>query len=122
MININAILIKSLKSKNLNFKKLLINKDTIIWRNCDNLNIKVTSKINKFQFDGCTNITLYLMGTIAGLELNNCKNFILILPKEHTISAIELYKSRLTINGNRDDYKRISLLNEHSQIDFMKKR
>ena len=49
MININAILIKSLKSKSLNFKKLLINKDTIIWRNCNNLNIKVTSKINKFQ-------------------------------------------------------------------------
>jgi len=121
MININAILIKNLKNKRLNFKNLLINKDTIVWRNCDNLNIKVTSKVNKFQFDGCTNIKLYLIGTIAGLELNNCNNFILILSKEHSISAMELYKSQLTINGSRNDYKRISLLNEKSQIDFMKK-
>jgi len=121
MININAILIKSLKSKHLNFKKLLINKDTIIWKNCDNLNIKVNSKVNKFQFDSCTNIKLFLIGTISGLELNNCKNFTLILPQEHSISAIELYKSHLIINGNRNDYKRISLLNEKSQIDFMKK-
>lgn len=118
MINLNFILIKSIKDKTFNFKKLLTIKDTIIWKNCKDLTITVNSKINKFQFDNCSNIKLYLVGTIVGLEISNCNNFTITIPENHMITSIDLYKSQIKIDTNYNEFKKIVLLKEKSKIQF----
>jgi hypothetical protein len=118
MFNLNSIVIKDIKDRNLNFKKLLQKCDTFIWRDCENMEIKVNSKINKFEFNDCENIKIFLLGTIAGLEINKCSNFTIILPKNHTISSLQLYKSVIKIDGKKIDFKKIILTNESSKIIF----
>ena len=118
MLNLNSIVIKDLKDRNLNFKKLLHKSDTIIWRDCENLKINVDSKINKFEFNDCENIKIFLLGSIAGLEINKCSNFTIILPENHSISSLQLYKSTIKVDGKKIDFKKIALTNESSKIIF----
>lgn len=118
MLNLNSIVLKDIKDRDLNFKKLLHNCDSIIWRDCNDLNIKVNNKVNKFEFNDCDNITLLLIGTIAGLEINKCSNFTIILPENHNISSLQLYKSTIKINGKKADFKNINVTNESSKIIF----
>jgi hypothetical protein len=118
MLNLNSIVIKDLKDKNLNFKKLLHKCDTIIWRDCNDLEIQVNSKVNKLEFNDCDNIKLFLLGTIAGLEINKCTHFTIVLPENHSISSLQLYKSNIKIDGNKCDFKKIVVTNESSKIKF----
>jgi hypothetical protein len=118
MLNLNSLVIKDLKDKNLNFKKLLHKCDTIIWRECNDLEINVNSKVNKFEFNDCDNIRLFLLGTIAGLEINKCTNFTIVLPENHSISSLQLYKSNIKIDGKKCDFKKIVVTNESSKIKF----
>ena len=119
MINISSILIKDIKNRCFNFKNLLNKTDTIIWKECNNLIINVKKKINKFEFTDCSDIKLKLKGTIAGLEINNCKNFILEVPNNHNISCIDAYKSKIIIKGDYQEIKKIKILKENCRIDFI---
>ena len=112
----NFVIFNDIKNKKLNFKKLLKSNESIEWKNCKNLKIKINSKINKFQFDNCNNITLYLYGTIAGLEINKCNNFKLIIPSNHHITSIQLYKTKIKIKCNKNEFKKIFLIKEQTNI------
>ena len=113
------IQLKYIKNKKLNFKNLLNKTDTIIWKKSENLEICVDSKINKFHFDNCNSIKLYLYGTISGLEINNCNDFTIIIPKNHSITCIDLYKSYVTVNDICENFHKIPLINENSKIIFI---
>lgn len=115
----NSIILTDLFNNVFNFKKLLCSKDTIIWKNCKNLKILSFSKINKFEFNNCNNIKLRLEGTVSGLEINN-SNIILILPSQHSITSLQLYKSELIVKGDKKDFSKIYLINEESNIKFFK--
>jgi hypothetical protein len=118
MLKLNSIVIKDLKNNILNFKKLLDKCDSIIWRNCNDLEIQINSKIDKLAFNDSNNIKLFLLGTITGLEINKCSNFTIILPENHSISSLQLYKSDIIINGKKCDFKKIIVTNEYSKIKF----
>ena len=66
----NTIIIENINNYNFNFKKLLKITDTIIWKNCENLNIKINSKINKIIFNNCKNIKINIFDAICGIENN----------------------------------------------------
>ena len=119
MLKLNSIVIKDLKNDILNFKKLLDKCDSIIWRNCNDLEIQINSIIDKLAFNDSNNIKLFLLGTITGLEINKCSNFTIILPKNHSISSLQLYKSDIRIDGNKCDFKKIIVTNEYSKIIFL---
>ena len=50
-MNNNEVFIDSKSDYHFNFKKLLTMKDTLIWKNCNNLDIIIKSKINKSIFN-----------------------------------------------------------------------
>ena len=118
MLKLNSIVIKDLKNNIFNFNKLLQNCDSIIWRNCNDLEIQINSKIDNLTFNDSDNIKLFLLGTISGLEINKCSNFTIILPENHSISNLQLYKSDIRINGKKCDFNKIIVTNEYSKIKF----
>lgn len=116
MLTLNYIVIKDLKNNVLNFKKLLDKCDSIIWRNCNDLEIQINSKIDKLTFNDSDNIKLFLLGTITGLEINKCSNFTIILPENHSINNLQLYKSDIRIDGKKCNFKKIVVTNEYSKL------
>lgn len=101
-----------------NFKKLLKKTDVIIWKNCDNLKIKVNSKINKFIFKNCNNLKIILVDAIIGVEFNNCKNIKLKVKKNKKINSIEIFKSDINLDILNKDYKKITFFKEKSYLFF----
>ena len=91
-----------------NFYNFLNKEDTIIWKNCENLNINVNSKINKFIFENCKNIKVNLKNAIIGVELTKCRNIELRIKKK---CYIELYKSNILINNINH-----KIINENSKV------
>ena len=86
-MNKNTIIINSIENNLFNFKHLLNNKNTIIWKNCDNLHIIIKSKINKLVFYKCSNITLQFNEAIIGLEFDNCNDITIKLLKNKKINS-----------------------------------
>jgi len=99
-----------------NFKKLLNKKDIIIWKNCEDLKIKVDSRINKFIFENCNNLTVTLADAIIGVEFNNCKNITIKVKKDKQINSFEIYKSNINLKISNKDYKKITFFKENSQL------
>jgi hypothetical protein len=112
-MNINFIILDSLYEEEYNFKNFLRDKDTIIWKNCEDLKIIVNSKINKFVFLNCKNITLKMSDAIIGLELENCENININIKKNKIVNCIELYKSNIKLN------KKVFLLSEKSKVNYI---
>lgn len=112
---LNFVLIDSIYDENFNFKNLLREKDCIIWKNCENLNISIKSKINKLIFYDCKNINLKMSDAIIGVEFENCDNVKLKIRKNKKINSIELFKSNIIMNKFKSD---IFLLSEKSKIQY----
>lgn len=109
-------IIDSVYDYTFNFKKLLDKKDIIIWRNCENLKIKVNTKINKFVFENCKKLNITLSDAIIGVEFNNCSDIKLKIKKNKTINSFELFKSNINLKITNNDYKKITFFNEKSQL------
>ena len=107
-MNNNTIIINSIENNLFNFKNLLNIKNTIIWKNCNNLEIIIKSKINKLVFYKCSDITLKFNEAVIGLEFDNCTNINIKLIKNKKINSLELFKS--TININKFNKKTFLLL------------
>jgi hypothetical protein len=116
-MNINFIILDSLYNEKFYFKNLLRDKDTIFWKNCEDLYIKVDSKINKFIFFKCKNIKLIMSDAIIGLEIENCENINIKIKKNKTVNCIELYKSNIKLNKKLN--KKVFLLVEKSKINYI---
>ena len=117
---ITYCIIDSVYDYKFNFKKLLNKSDIIIWRNCENLKIKVDSKINKFIFENCNNLSITLSDAIIGVEFNNCKNIKLRIKKDKRINSFELFRSDINLKINNNDYKKITFFKEKSNLFISK--
>jgi len=107
----NTIIIENINNYNFNFKKLLKITDTIIWKNCENLNIKINSKINKIIFNNCKNIKINIFDAICGIEIY--KSQIKINLKNSNLKLIETFKSNIIITKYID---LPTIINEESRI------
>ena len=114
MTSINYIVVKDINDFKFNFKKHLTKKDTIVWRNCDNLTIIINSKINKMIFEKCSNIILVLTSAIIGAEFNYCKNITLKV-KNH-INCLETFKSHVILQHNKNNIT--TYITEQSKLMF----
>jgi hypothetical protein len=109
-------IINNVFNYNFNFKKLLNKKDIIIWKNCENLKIKVDSKINKIIFENCNDLIITLSDAIIGVEFNNCKNITIKIKKDKQINSFEIYKSNVNLKISKNDYKKITFFKEKSEL------
>lgn len=115
-MNRNLLTFKSIENYKFDFKKLLNNKTTILWKNCDNLEIIIKSKINKLIFFNCTNIKLIFKDAIIGLEFERCNDINIELIQKTNLNSIEVFKS--TLNFYNLNKINTFLLSEKSKINY----
>lgn len=118
-MNKNDIILDSINNYHFNFKKLLDMKDTLIWKNCNNLDIIINSKINKIIFEKCDNINLKLGDALIGVEFNNCNDIKFKIKKNKHINCFESFKSTVKCNFNKKEKKKILFLTEKSKIKYI---
>lgn len=114
-MNNNIVLLEDINNRTFNFSHFLKDKDTIIWKNCDDLKINVKSRINKFVFINCKNITLKMSDAIIGLEIEKSHNMNIKIRKNKKVYCIEVFKSNIILNKNS---KKFYTMNESSKINY----
>lgn len=117
-LNDNILQIDNINNKKLNFKKLLISKDSLIWKNCSNLIIKINSKINKVILLNCNNIKIKLNNLISGIDIEKSKEIKIIIYKNKNINSLYSYKSEINIELTKDQLDKINFNNENSHINL----
>ena len=84
IIGKNISTLEDYHNLNLNFKKLIYKHQSIIFKNCSDLNITIQSDINRIEIFSCSNIKLNVKKLIGG-----------IITKK---SDIEIFSSNLIYN------------------------
>ncbi len=113
----NQSIISNYSDMDIDFKSYLEMKDSIIFKNCQNLKIRINSKINKLIFFKCNNVILKCSETVSGIEIEKCSSFKLIPLDPYTLNIIECYKSSIEfIINSISNLNKIKIINEQSII------
>ncbi len=113
--NIKLIRIVNCKNTVYNFSNELNTTNTIIIKNCSNINIFVNSKINKIIVENSHFVNLNICQLISGIEITKSK--VIINPSDnYLIPIIELFKSSLYLVGDINDYRDQIVFGECSDI------
>lgn len=118
-LNKNILQIDGLQNKNLNFKKFLNPKDSLILKNCNNLLISINSKINKIIFLNSKNLKIKVSNLISGIDIEKCNNITLSIYKNNNINSMYLYKSNINLKITKNQFKKIKITNENSKINYI---
>ena len=65
----NQSIISNYSNIQIDFKNYLEKKDSIIFKNCYDIKVKITSKINKLIFINCDMVSLQCSETISGIDI-----------------------------------------------------
>ena len=118
-MNINCISFEKKKFQRYNFKKLLKSKDSLIWKNCSNLEIIINSKINKLILINCKSIKIIIGNTISGIDVEKCDNIKLYLIKNRNFGSLNCFKSKLFLYIQKNiSLKNIKINSENSKIHY----
>ena len=120
----NIIKINNIKNTSLNFDDILSLNNSLLIKNCLNVKINITSKINKITIEKSKQVYITVQKLIAGFEISNSELILLSLNKfielnedsSSFIPCIDLFKSDLYLVGCIDKYKDIKISNELSNI------
>jgi len=112
-----TIKILNLNNKTFNFNNLLLSNNSILIKNCQNLNIFISSKINKITIENSQQIIITISKLIIGFEISK-SNFILInsIDKNLIIPFIGSYKSSIYLIGDISLFLKVIIYSELSQI------
>lgn len=106
-----TIFLKNISNYNFNFKRILKSSNTIVIINCDNIKLKIKSKINKILLQNCNNVNISVSNMISGIEIDKSKDIEITIYRNKKINYLELFNSNIKIN--KINY---SLINENSFI------
>tara|TARA_B100000900_G_scaffold349331_1_gene315452 strand:+ start:82 stop:459 length:378 start_codon:yes stop_codon:yes gene_type:complete len=117
----NHIIISNYDDLKIDFKNYLSKKDSIIFKRCSNLDIKINSKINKLMFLGCSNVTLKCSETISGIDIEKCKYFNLKPLEPYLLNNIDCFKSyiELHLEPNIKLNGKLQIINQKSIIKII---
>jgi len=87
-IDKNSIILDGLSHLDQNFDNLLTIKDSVTYKNCDNLDININSSINKLIIRNSNKMTIKVNKTISGIEIINCKNITLKCSENKSIYSL----------------------------------
>jgi len=93
-------------------------KDTLVWKNCDNLTIIIKSKINKLILENCKDINIVMSNAVIGVEFTKCTNINLKIRKHKNIKCFESFKSTVKLDIYKKQKCKIMFLSEKSNITF----
>lgn len=111
----NILLIKDVSNYDFDFKSLFNKEDSIIWKNCENITIKVDNKINKLIFNNCKKIKVICNYLISGIEYFKCKEVIQIINSNNKIPCIDIYGTDITILMDKETVLP-KIINEKSNL------
>jgi len=102
LLDKNKIVLNDLNNLKQDMKNLLGLKSTLIYNNCNNLEIIINSKINYIYINNCKNINIKVKSLISGLkiqksndiifEIFDCKNKLNIEINKSNNSTIKMKK------------------------------
>ena len=92
-IDKHSVILDDLTNLNQDFNKLLTIKDSVIYKSCDNLDVKINSSINKLIIKNSNKINIIVDKTISGIEIVNSKNIILTSTENKPIYSLYIEKS-----------------------------
>lgn len=110
----NTIFLKDIKNYTFNFKKILKQSNSLVLKNCNNLTIKIKSKINKITLIKCKNIKIIMNDAIIGVEFYKSKNINFNVLKN--INSFESFNSN--VNGKIKNKKSVFYQSESSKINL----
>jgi len=96
--NKNTAVIKNLRDHVFDTKSYLLLKDTLIFKECYNLEIIIDSTINRLEFIKCKNIQIKVNKLIAGLNVEKCDNIKLTSQKINSVTISKSYNITLEID------------------------
>lgn len=118
----NRSVVNGYDDLNIDFKENLEVRDSITFKNCNNLKIRINSKVNKLIFKNCNIAQLECSSTISGIDIEKCKEFKLIPSFPYTLGQIEIFKSDVDIIVNDEfDSSKTHLSHYESNIKLKKK-
>ena len=105
-IDRNSIVLDDLANLNQNFDNLLNTKDSITYKNCNNLKINIDSTFNKLLIQSSNNIEIKVNKIISGIEIKKCKNIKIITSDNKPIYYLYIDNSDdITITINKKNFK-----------------
>ena len=120
-MNNNFIVIDKIKNKKFNFKDVLKKKDSLMWKNCSNLNITIKSKINKLILINFNNLKIKIGDTISGIEIEKSININIKCIKNTSINHLTIYKSNINLKLYENQEETIIFNIDKSKISINKK-
>ena len=87
-IDANKIEFNDLKNLDHDMRDYLDNKAILVYINCDEIQLKIDSQINKIVLKRCNTIKLNIRGLVSGIEIDKCSNIIVECIKEKPINSI----------------------------------
>ena len=117
-MNENILNLIDIQNKKFDFKKFLMNKDSISLKNCSSLKIYIKSKINKIVLEKCKDIKIKVGDTISGIEINNSTNVRIKIRKNKKINLIQSYKSTIDVKLQQEQEKNTKFIFEESTVNF----
>jgi len=115
MILNNCLILNEYNNIKINFKNYLKLCDSIIIKNCNNVNIKINSPINKIVFINCKNVNLLSNKLISGMDIDYCKNCRINLKVP---IYINIFKSNLILNTNHQIKNNTKIIQQYSNVKF----
>lgn len=114
ILNKNLSTLEDYHHLNLNFKKLLNKKESLIFKNCSNILINIDNDINRIEFYNCSNITLTQKKLLGGIFSKNSDIEILF---SNNIYNLEIENSIIKLPKNI--YKKISFIQKFKSKIFI---
>lgn len=106
LLNQHQITLKNLSDLEQDMGKLLDKKDTLRYENCEDLVIKIGSKINRIIFVRCKNIQVELNGLISGLEIKHSNSIEVINKIKKPVNSVQVEHSNdITVKISKQAHK-----------------
>jgi len=114
----STIRLVNLKEKILNFDNVLNSNNSLFIKNCSNLNIGVSNKINKIIIENSNKILIIPYQLICGIEISKSDHILINNNQTNSniIPHISLYKSNLFLIGDSNKYLNIMIESDNSSI------
>lgn len=108
----NTVFLKDISDYRFNFNNKINHNNSLHLINCNNIDIKLTSKINKIIIINSNNINLKICNLISGFEILKSYDINIKVNKNKNINCIEIFNSIIRLNNK----KGVVIINENSKI------
>lgn len=122
-INNNTITFDGHSDTDHDYKKLLAQSNSLVYKKCSGVNINIESTINKIIFKNCNNCSVKLSKSLSGVEIINSSDITIDIYENSIVYHIDIDgNSNIILKVKPNDLKNIKFSKEtKSKIVVFKK-